>query len=147
MRLLCLFLLITIGCRFNNSVVENETQARQLLDSIIAADNRSDLPAVLSFYTNDAILMPANKPSIKGIEAIEQNYKSIFEGSILRLESHVEEIKTAADWAAITGFNTGTVYLKKDSSTVTVNDKFIILLEKQENTWKIKRLIWNKNSY
>jgi len=144
MRFLCLLMIFIVSCKMNSPVNEEE-EIRNLLDSIIAADNRSDIRKVLACYTNDAVLMPANKPEIKGLQAIEQNYISIFENSTLHLESHIEEIKIADTWAAATGFNTGSVFMKKDSSSVTVNDKFILLMEKQNDIWKIKRLIWNKN--
>lgn len=144
MRFLYLLVLIIAGCKTSSSI-DDEKEIRSLLDSIIAADNRSDIHKVLSCYTDDAVLMPSNKPSIKGINSIEENYASIFRNSVLHLESHIEEIKIAGTWAAVTGFNTGTVFMRKDSSSVSVNDKFILLTEKQNNEWKIKRLIWNKN--
>jgi uncharacterized protein (TIGR02246 family) len=144
MRFLYLLFLIIAGCQTSSSI-NDEKEIRNLLDSIIAADNRSDIHTVLSCYTDDAVLMPANKPSIKGISAIEENYTSIFENSALHIESHIEEINIAGTWAAITGFNTGKVFIRKDSSSVSVNDKFILLAEKQNNSWKIKKLIWNKN--
>lgn len=144
MRFLYLAMILVAGCK-TNSTIHDEKEIRNLLDSIIAADNRSDLRKVLSCYAADAVLMPANKPSVKGLDAIKQNYTVIFENSLLHIESHIEEIKTTITWAAVTGYNTGNVVLKKDSSSIPVNDKFIMLLEKQKDTWKIKRLIWNKN--
>ena len=61
MRLLCLLTIFIVSCK-TNSPVNEEKEIRNLLDSIIAADNRSDIRKVLACYTNDAVLMPANKP-------------------------------------------------------------------------------------
>ena len=137
-------LVLIISCNTNN-LNADEKAVRSLLDTIIHADNRADISTVLSCYRNDAVLMPPGKPSITGIHAIEVNYKTIFANSVLHLESHIEEVKIFPSYAIVTGTNSGSVVLKKDSSVVTVSDKYIMLLNKQNDTWKIKKLIWNKN--
>ncbi len=141
----CFALIIIITACNTNTAITGETAARSLLDTIISADNRADISVVLSCYSRDAVLMPPGKLSIAGISDIEENYKNIFSNSILHLQAHVDKIEIFPSYAVITGTNTGSVVLKKDSSVSAVNDKFMMLLEKREKTWKINRLIWNKN--
>ncbi len=140
-----LALVILIASCKGNTLNADEQLLRSLLNTIIQADNRGDITTVLSCYSGEAVLMPPGKLPISGINAIEESYKNIFTNSIVHLESTIDEIKIFPSYAVITGINTGSVVMKNDSSSSAVNDKFMMLLEKEANTWKIRKLIWNKN--
>ena len=117
----------------------------QTLNDIMQADSAGDVDKVISLYTDDAILIPSNKSDIVGINAIRENYRNIFSGSTLRLKATTNEIIESGDLTIIRGSTTGNVISKKDSSSVTVNDKFLMMLKKQSGKWKIYRLMWSKS--
>lgn len=123
----------------------DEIAVRSLLDTVISADNRADISAVLSCYSEDAVLMLPGQPSISGMNAIEQNYRNVFSNTVFHFESHIDEVNVFPSYAVVTGTNVGSIVAIKDSSVNAINDKYMILLEKENTKWKIKKLIYNKN--
>jgi uncharacterized protein (TIGR02246 family) len=136
-----LVLFIIFGC---TPTADHDQQAiRELIRNIIAADNKADIEAVISCYHPDASLLPPGKPPINGAEAIRKNYETIFSSSILELKIQEDEITLADDYAICTGLTRGQVLSKIDSTTRVVNDKFVMILQKRDQVWKIKSLFWN----
>jgi len=118
----------------------------QTLNDIMQADSAGDVDKVTSIYTDDAILIPSDKSDIVGINAIRENYRNIFASSTLQLKATANEIIESGDLTIIRGSTNGNVISKKDSSSVNVNDKFLMMLKKQSGKWKIYRLMWSKKS-
>lgn len=118
----------------------------QTLNDIMQADSAGDVDKVIALYMDDAILIPSDKSDIVGINAIRENYRNIFANSSLQLKATANEIIESGDLAIIRGNTNGNVISKKDSSSVTVNDKFLMMLKKQSGKWKIYRLMWTKES-
>ena len=123
---------------------QNSTPSRTL-DETIQADNAGDLERLIDNYADDAILIPAASTDIVGKNAIKEHYRNLFSNSSLQLKATVTEIIDGKDLAVIRGFTTGKVISRTDSSSATVNDKFLMLLKKQSGQWKIFRLTWSKN--
>jgi len=136
-----LLFIILLGC---TNVKDHDRQAvHDLVQDIIAADNRADIERVISCYHSDAILFPPGKQKIVGSDAIRKNYEAIFSSSVLTLSIEEDELTIAGDYAICTGHTIGKVSSKTDSSTRNVNDKFMMVLHKRDQVWKIKSLIWN----
>ena len=129
----------TIACK------SSSTDPKETLDAIMKADNAGDIQKIISLYTSDAMLIPANKPNIIGKDAIRKNYENIFATSKLQLRGIVEEVLCADDLAVIRGNTIGTIILLKDNSRININDKFIMILKSEGMHWKIHRLMWSKN--
>lgn len=137
--------ILLIGSCKNETVTCRE-RVEQLVRKIIKADNGSDIKTVLSCYDEKAVLMPPGNTPITGLRAIDSNYRSIFSNSALSLSTTVEDVIFTGSTAVAYGVNTGSVFIKKDSSTKNVNSKYIMLLKRNKsNEWKITRLIWNDN--
>src|SRR3954462_512019 len=81
---------------------------RTMIDSLIAADNRGDLEAVLSHYANDATLMSPGKASISGKAKLKSNYENIFASVHLKLQTSIEGIELNSASALAWGANSGT---------------------------------------
>lgn len=123
---------------------KNEAElVRAVANGIIDADNRADLEDVLSYYHPDAMLLPPGKQEITGIAGIRKNYENIFASSALFLSLQAEEVTVRGDVAICRGRTQGKVMVRADSSQRNVNDKFVMILTKTGQGWKIKRLIWN----
>jgi ketosteroid isomerase-like protein len=140
-----LYILILSVAAFSCSESDkNESEAVvAMINGIIAADNESDIPKVLSYYHPEAILFPPGKPEIAGLKNIEENYLSIFAKNKLQLKTTVNETTISQNWAMATGRNAGVRIALTDSTRTIIDDAFMMLLEKHEGKWKIKRLIWN----
>lgn len=143
-RLIAIFLFpvsIFFSCKNEASLPPVQT-----LNDIMQADSAGDVDKVISLYTDDAILIPSDKSDIVGINAIRENYRGIFANSTLQLKATANEIIESGDLTIIRGSTNGNVVSKKDSSSVNVNDKFLMMLKKQSGKWKIYRLMWSKKS-
>ena len=144
--LVALILLMVLSCRqFESPYQKDRERVKALVDTIIAADNRSDLATLLALYEQDAELMPPGRSPISGKAAIENNYRQLFANSKVHITTTVTEITVGDLWAAVSGSNTGTAFQFKDSSTLHIYDKYMVLLQKRQTGWMIKRLIWNSN--
>jgi uncharacterized protein (TIGR02246 family) len=121
----------------------NKDDVRAVVSGILDADNHADIERVLSYYHDDAILMPPGRDEIKGMENIRRNYENIFATSLLNLAPEEQEIILTKDYAVYKGRTKGKVVMKSDSTERTINDKFIMILKPDNGRWKIKTLIWN----
>jgi uncharacterized protein (TIGR02246 family) len=135
------FTIVILGC--TNPADHDLQVVHNLVQAIIAADNRADIEKVISCYHSDAMLLPPGKQQIIGEDAIRKNYEAIFSSSVLTLTIKEEELTISGDYAICMGRTSGEVLSKTDSTTREVNDRFIMILERRNRVWKIKRLIWN----
>lgn len=137
----CLFFLIAAGC---SQPEENDIEAVQrVARGIIAADNQGDPARVINFYHPQAILSPPGKPAVIGLQAIRANYENIFSSTELHLEIEIQETRAEEHWAVVVGKNGGYRINKLDQSRTEIDDPFMMILEKWQGEWKIKRLLWN----
>jgi len=87
--------------------------------------------------------MPPGKDEIRGVQNIRRNYENIFATSVLNLTPEEEEITLDRHFAVYKGRTKGQIVIKSDSSTRTINDKFVMILKKENGAWRISTLIWN----
>ena len=118
-------------------------EVRTVVTGILDADNHADIERVLSYYHHEAVLMPPGRDEIRGIEDIRQNYENIFATSVLNLTPEEEEITITDGLAVYKGRTKGQILVKSDSTTRNVNDKFVMIIKKDDGRWKISTLIWN----
>jgi uncharacterized protein (TIGR02246 family) len=133
--------------------LRDDVDVRRVVDGIIAADNTGDLEAVLSFYAEDAILLPPNGDPIRGIEAIRHHYEELFQNSVLYIRAISRETQVNGDWAFDRGTINGQLLPREDEDgkttgePKTINDKYVMTLHRDgENGWRITRLIWNSTN-
>lgn len=134
---------ILLLCSCADSGQSTNDDVRSVVSGILDADNHADIERVLSYYHDDAVLMPPGKDEITGIENIRRNYENIFATSVLNLRPEEDEMTVTSGIAIYKGRTMGQVVLKSDSSSRTVNDKFLMILRKKDGVWKISTLIWN----
>lgn len=136
-----ILLAVMLGC--GGGIDKEKEQVRAVVSGILDADNQADLERVLSYYRDDAVLMPPGKEEIRGIENIRFNYVNIFETSLLNLSGVEEEVILSNDIAIFKGRTIGKVTLKSDSTNRTINDKFVMIVIRGDGARKISTLIWN----
>jgi uncharacterized protein (TIGR02246 family) len=103
----------------------------KLAADFAAAFNQQDAAKVAAFYTEDAVVMPANRPMIKGRANIEADLKRDFKDGVTNLQLKPMESAVLGDHA----FEAGT-------STVTVNGKpvpgkYLTVFKRVGKDWKI----------
>lgn len=143
MRTLLTSILISFSAvAFSQS--EAEQEVKRCMETLMAADNAGDLAGVLSSYHMHAELWPPNATPIVGRQAIEKNYRDLFAREKLVLRSSLAEVFASGKHATVTGYNSGE-HRYKDGKVRPIDDKFVAILMKEGDKWKITKLIWNSS--
>lgn len=141
------FILLTVSAFSCTQSEDKEFEAIQdVVNGILLADNQGDVDAVLSYYDSQAALMPSGKPETIGESNIRKNYERIFKTSSLQLKAEIENIDFENDLALCKGRTKGRVVSKIDSTSVEVDDKFLMVLTRKTGKWRIKYLMWSKDN-
>jgi len=124
----------------------DEIAIRQTIKSIIAADNSRDLEGAMSLYTNDAILLPPGSPPISGQSAIRERYRGLFAKAVPKLDQRIEEVAVREDWAFVRGTTSGLFPSSPNEPAHAINHKFVMILRRERQRWRISRLMWNSST-
>ena len=109
----------------------------------VAAHNDSDADRLVALFTEDAVLMPMDEPSLSGKQAIREHYEEFFDQNPSAIELSPVETRVAGDWA----FERILVKVtlpdgKGDDRHADV--KYLWILQRQpDRSWKIARAIYN----
>jgi len=116
-----------------------------VLSGLSAADNAGDLDAVVSHYSEDAVLLPPNAAVVTGQSGIRAWYEQGFRHFHFEVSFDADEIKASGDWAFARGYINGRLNPKADEALIKLHEKFIMVLRRDKEGWKIARLIWNSD--
>jgi len=128
------------------SAAADQETVRAVVAGIISADNERNLESVMSFYEDDAVLLPPGESPVYGKRYIRPRYQSLFESSRLKMFPTSEETIVSGDWAFDQGYIQGNVVTQeKDAETTrVVDDQYLMILHKQSaGSWKIAKLMWH----
>jgi len=112
-----------------------------------AAAGAKDIDKTVSYYSEDATVMPPNASSAKTKEAIRSAWKEMLTtpGAAISWKATKVEVAKSADLAYVTGTYDATM---TDASGKPVNDrgKYVEVWEKQaDGKWKCAADIWNSD--
>jgi uncharacterized protein (TIGR02246 family) len=112
-----------------------------------AAAGAKDLDKTVSYYSNDAIVMPPNAPAARTKEAIRSAWKEMLTspGAVISWKATKVEVATSGDLACLSGTYELTM---NDANGKPVNDrgKYVEVWEKQaDGKWKCGTDIWNSD--
>ncbi len=68
-----------------------------------AAMNRTDMPAVMAYYADDAVLLPANAPAVHGKAAIQQFWSGMLSSAKMRVTLTPDTVLQSGDLATEVG--------------------------------------------
>jgi uncharacterized protein (TIGR02246 family) len=102
----------------------------------IAAFNRGDVVTCAGFYAEDATLLLADRPAIKGRKAIEACLKGFAESGVKLMPVEPIEIRASGDMGCCAG-----TYLfqqpSESGAAVTAAGKFVTVFRQQrDGSWK-----------
>jgi uncharacterized protein (TIGR02246 family) len=109
----------------------------------VAAHNDSDAARLVALFTDDAVLMPMDEPTLSGKPAIQEHYEEFFDQNPSAIELSPVETRVTGDWA-----------FERIEVKVTLPDgegenrhadvKYLWILQRQpDGSWKISRAIYN----
>jgi uncharacterized protein (TIGR02246 family) len=121
----------------------DQAEIQALFDRLMAADNRSDVEAVLECYAKDAVLLPPGGASVQGVENIRPRYEGLFAASRLEVRMDVESIEVKNGLAFSRGFTRGRTVPRDGAPPREIHDRYLMVLRQgPEGAWKIAALMW-----
>ena len=145
----CLSLLsFALICTALAADTKNIEQALRDLDGQwSAAAGAKDLEKTISFYSEDAIVLPANAPAATTKDAIRNTWKELLASPGLAISWKTTKVEVAK--SGDVAYTTGTYELTmNDASGTPVNDhgKYVEVWKKQaDGKWKVAVDIWNSD--
>jgi len=149
--------LVLAGCiallsfTFAGTAAAADTKIEQALRDLdakwSAAAGAKDIDKTVSYYSEDAVVMPPNAPSAKTRETIRSAWKEMLTtpGAAIRWKATKVEVAKAADLAYVSGTYEEAM---TDASGKSVKDhgKYVEVWKKQaDGTWKVVADIWNSD--
>jgi uncharacterized protein (TIGR02246 family) len=120
-------------------------EVRATVQRIIAADNARDLEAAVACYTEDAQWLPPDTEPIVGRAELRISYTSMFEAWAPSMTAASEETWILDDVAVDRGRTSGLLVSRSGGVTRKVDDKYMMVLRREDGVWRIARLMWNPN--
>ena len=137
---LALALQPTADCRADSATV---MAVRRVADGIIAADNERNIDRVMSYYADDAWLMPPNADPVQGHAAIRPRYETLFAGFSPAIEGRIDEACVSGATAYVRGHNGGRMKSRASAPDRALDDSYLMLLKFDAGRWRISHLIWH----
>jgi uncharacterized protein (TIGR02246 family) len=112
-----------------------------------AAAGANDLDKTVSFYSDDAIVMPPNAPSATTKETIRSAWKEMLTtpGAAISWKATKVEVAKSGDLACVSGAYEQTT-IDASGKPVTDRGKYVEVWEKQaDGKWKCSADIWNSD--
>lgn len=120
---------------------------QQVADAYVKATLAGDAKAIAALYTEDAVEMPPNQPSIKGRAAIQKYYEGQFAGGMKMTSFSVTHVETRA--AGDAGYDVGTYQqnMSQPSPAPPMADsgKYVVILKQQAGAWKVAYAIYSSD--
>ncbi len=140
--------LALVSLTFASAASEVDTKALRDLDAQwSAAAGAKDLDKTVSYYSNDAIVMPPNASAATTRESIRSAWKEMLTspGAAISWKATKVEVAKSGDLAYVSGTYEETM---TDANGKPVKDrgKHIEIFKKQaDRTWKVVADIWNSD--
>ena len=115
----------------------------RLHDEYVAAHNAADIDRMMALFTDDAVLMPTDEPTLTGKKAIGEHYQEFFDQTPSEITLEPVETRVAGDWAFERVELTVTVPGAR-GKVLLAKAKYLWILQRQpDGSWKIGRAIYN----
>ena len=109
----------------------------------VAAHNDSDADRLMALFTDDAVLMPMDEPTLSGKQAIREHYEEFFDQSPTAIVLSPVETRVAGDWA-FERIQVKVTLPGGEGKDRHADVKYLWILQKQpDGSWKIARAIYN----
>lgn len=136
----CTAWLAVVGCQMPP---EPTPSPSCVLRELIAADNRGDLDAIVSCYSEDAVLLPPDSPPVVGRSAIRRSYEAGFAMFELQVSLEETDFRRSGSLAYSHGYTRGAFLWRDGSPPTPFRDGYMMALERDTSgTWRVEALMW-----
>jgi uncharacterized protein (TIGR02246 family) len=122
------------------ALAQDKAAIEKLNESFLAAFDKGDIATVAEMYAEDAFLLPAGSPMLRGRSAIKSFWEKATE-SVGNMKLVTVDVKPLSADAAR---EVGTFSLRtKGSQPQEVTGKYVVIWQKAGSGWKLATDIWN----
>jgi uncharacterized protein (TIGR02246 family) len=152
---LVFLLFFTFNCQqseeaLEESVVDIEADIeaiRSVTQEISRTWNENDFEGYMALMDEEAMVLLANGPTLKGIEEIRSLYSNSFSQNSFDVTATTEEIQVGGDIAFSRDTWVGSANPKDGGEPIVFDNKTIFIYKKQtDGSWKIWRNMYNSNN-
>ncbi len=120
------------------SKAEDEAAIRALFDKHIAAFTAGDSAAVVTLYTDNAVMMPPDRAAMTGREAIRWGLRVAFGLAAMKFSGGALQVEIAGDWAFARRTSAVTLTAKTGGEQLELMTNWLEVLRRQaDGSWKI----------
>jgi ketosteroid isomerase-like protein len=142
--LLTFTFLFLAGCQSaTNSRAPQQNELRQASAEWDRLFNAADASKLGLLYAEDAISMPPNNPTIRGRQAIQADFESLFASNVARHETKLDEILMEGNLAIEVAHYRLTYKPRSGGPEIVESGKHLECRGKIDGQWKIMVEIWN----
>ncbi len=147
----CCLVLVWAGCSSHQQPAASASDTEKdrlalakLHADFVAAYSANDAAAIANLYSADAVLTPEGDPTSVGRAAIQQYFKSGFEQVTMKATLTSQEFSfMGADWAYERGTYAITTTPKTGGNPSTQEYRYLTLVHREPDGWKVKRDTYN----
>ncbi len=126
--------------------MNDQHMIQDLLSTYFAAANAGDAQGLAALYTDDAVLLPGDMPTAKGVADIEAFYAGAFDQLELDIEMDLPAtIEVDGDVAYATTSSTGTRLIRATGDKIPENNRELWVMARSGDDWRIARYMFNKS--
>jgi uncharacterized protein (TIGR02246 family) len=124
------------------AIGRDKSEAQKAADKYAETVNKGDAAAIAAFYTDDAYLLPPGAEMVQGRSNIEAFWKKAVEQDDTDFKITILDVKPLGSDAAR---EIGTFTFKPKGEQQEVTGKYVVVLQRAGNDWKIATDIFNMN--
>ena len=143
--IMLLTFLSIIACTKTIDLEAEKAAIIKVMEMTVEAEKNRDADAAVTFFTDDAIIQPADMPQIQGIQALHDLYIEFFKMPDMTFESQSTETVVAS--SGDTGYNIGwnLFIFEGPEGNIEVKGKYLAVMKKIEGEWKIAALSFSND--
>jgi uncharacterized protein (TIGR02246 family) len=130
----------TSGCKAEKHALQ------AVIVGLIAGDNSGDLEQVLNSYTEEIVWLPPRGASLEGKAAIQLRYEKMFDDYRPFISVVVSESQRDGRLGFIRGRTSGHLEPIGTGQPLTIDDKFLAILQCTDGRWKVSHLAWSPHN-
>jgi len=110
-----------------------------------AAANAGNVDRIVSYYADDAVLMPPNLPAFRGRDAVRQYWAGLLGLGKADVTIGADDIQQSGDMAVERGHYALTIAPRGGGATISDKGKYVIMWRKRGGEWKAVDDIFNSD--
>ena len=114
---------------------------------LVEAVNGSDVAGVIAVWADDGVMMPPDRPSVRGRQAIEESFRQLFSHSRFHFQFTASEIQVVGDIASEHITYVAEAWLDGASQSTRSHGKGLHLFRRASGgAWTLAADLWNSES-